>query len=431
MVKLWQALLERAAPLGTFNGQPLIPMPSSTTLPADRPEQLPTDFADYIGTAVQGNGVVFGATLARASLLSEVEFRWQNLTDRRLDETTIPAGMERPASLVWRADGDVTGAGNHYVVRRTDGLERLRPDHVAIARKRGARQSEAGPGARERVVAYLHWPDGTGMPDPKQAEVFLPDEVAHWMPYPDPLHPFRGMSWLTPVAREIIGDVAMSRHKLKFFDNAAIPSLFVQIQGKFQGTQREEFKKELHAQYGGLENAGKSLVLDSGADVTPLTFDLRQLEFAATQAAGENRIAVASGVPAVILGIKEGLAGSSLNAGNYGQSMRRFADLTIRPLWRSLAEAYEGLLPPKPGHRLWYADRHIAALQQDAKDESDIKFRDAQSLRQLIDAGYEPDAAVEFMQSGDLRVLDGKHSGLYSVQLQKPGSTTTDPAAGA
>jgi hypothetical protein len=30
--------------------------------------------------------------------------------------------------------------------------------------------------------------------------------VAHWSPIPDPLANFRGMSWLTPVLREIDAD---------------------------------------------------------------------------------------------------------------------------------------------------------------------------------------------------------------------------------
>jgi hypothetical protein len=47
----------------------------------------------------------------------------------------------------------------------------------------------------------------------------------------------------------------------------------------------------------------------------------------------------------------------------------------------------------------------------------------ASALRQLIDGGFEPDAAVAYMASGDLARLKGKHSGLVSVQLLPPGTT--------
>jgi hypothetical protein len=34
-----------------------------------------------------------------------------------------------------------------------------------------------------------------------------------------------------------------------------------------------------------------------------------------------------------------------------------------------------------------------------------------------------PDAAIEFLRSNDLGKLLGQHSGLFSVQLQPPGTT--------
>jgi hypothetical protein len=46
----------------------------------------------------------------------------------------------------------------------------------------------------------------------------------------------------------------------------------------------------------------------------------------------------------------------------------------------------------------------------------------------LLDAGWEPDAAVKYLASDDLTLLVGKHSGLFSVQLQPPG-TVAGPAA--
>jgi hypothetical protein len=37
--------------------------------------------------------------------------------------------------------------------------------------------------------------------------------VAHFAPIIDPLADFRGMSWLTPILREIQADQAMTRHQ--------------------------------------------------------------------------------------------------------------------------------------------------------------------------------------------------------------------------
>ena len=52
-----------------------------------------------------------------------------------------------------------------------------------------------------------------------------PEEVCHLAPVPDPVFRFRGMPWIEPIVREVMGDSAATSHKLNFFDNAATPNL--------------------------------------------------------------------------------------------------------------------------------------------------------------------------------------------------------------
>src|SRR3546814_2208685 len=59
------------------------------------------------------------------------------------------------------------------------------------------------------------------------AVLLLPDEVVHYSPIPDPIARFRGMSWLTPVIREIQADNAATTHKDSFYRNGARPSMLV------------------------------------------------------------------------------------------------------------------------------------------------------------------------------------------------------------
>jgi hypothetical protein len=77
------------------------------------------------------------------------------------------------------------------------------------------------------------------------------------------------------------------------------------------------------------------------------------------------------------------------------------------------------------GKELWFDTRHISALQADAMDEAKIRQTDAATIRSLTDAGFEPDVVVDAVTTGDLRVLKDHHTGLFSVQLQEPG--TDDP----
>ena len=61
---------------------------------------------------------------------------------------------------------------------------------------------------------------------------------------------------------------------------------------------------------------------------------------------------------------------------------------------------------------------------QDEKDAAEIRAMNSQALRQLADAGCDWDKAVAYMASGEVTDLKGAHSGLFSVQLQPPGSKT-------
>ena len=132
-----------------------------------------------------------------------------------------------------------------------------------------------------------------------------------------------------------------------------------------------------------------------------------------------TRIAAASGVPPIIVGLSEGLAAATYS--NYSQARRRFADLTMRPLWRNFAGSLETIVPAPPGSRLWYDDRDIPALIEDKKDLAEVQQAAAASIGRLIDSGFEADSVVRAVSANDMTLL--KHTGLFSVQLQAPGST--------
>jgi hypothetical protein len=120
---------------------------------------------------------------------------------------------------------------------------------------------------------------------------------------------------------------------------------------------------------------------------------------------------------------------SAATYSNYSQARRRLVDGTMRPLWRFFASAMQSLVTPPTGARLWYDDRDIPFLREDVKDQAEILAANASTTRQLVDAGFDPDAVVDAVAANDLARLRGKHVGLYSVQLQPP--MTEQPAVAA
>jgi hypothetical protein len=106
-------------------------------------------------------------------------------------------------------------------------------------------------------------------------------------------------------------------------------------------------------------------------------------------------------------------------------------------LWRSAANALsQVLVAPSRGVRLWYDDRDVPFLQEDVLDNAEISQRNAQSIRTLVDGGFDPDSVVQAIDTSDLlpdsvvQAIDTsdllllRHSGNLSVQLQPAGTVT-------
>lgn len=409
---------------GSFSFQgSTYPLGINMSQPGSKTEPIPTNFTGFVNAGLKGNGIVGTLEFIRVQVFSQARFQYRSFSGGRpgpLFGTTALRPIEGPRAGQTKArmllDADM--AGNSYTCLVDGELVRLRPDWTDIVLEpRTTRLGKVG----FKKLGYL-WFDGghrdqTGTP-------FLLDEVAHFAPYPDPDAEYRGMSWMTPVLREIAGDGSYTQHKTRFIDNAATPNLAVSLAKELTVEQFKSFVDEMDKHHKGPENAGKTLYLGGGADVTVVGADMQQLDYKAVQGAGETRIAAAAGVGAVIAQFSEGMQGSSLNAGNYAAARRRFADVTMRHLWQEAAEALEVLLKPPSGAHLWYDARDISFLQEDEKDAAEIRRLNAVTYRNLTDAGVEPDAAARV---ADLEELIGEHTGLFSVQLQKPGQSTTEP----
>lgn len=396
--------------------------------PAGPREQAPVDFGAQVAEVYQRDGIVFAVIAARMMVFSQGRFLWRRFEQGRPQALFGDASLglvERPwtggttASLLTRMEQDGSLAGNCYLARRGQRLRRMRPDWVTIL-VASPRPDGSPYDLDADVVGYVYDPPGSA---PQQ---LMPDEVAHFAPIPDPLAQWRGMSWLTPVIEEVEADRSATRHKLNFFRRGATPGLAVTYDRSLSKQQVEDYIDLFDEQVDGVANAYRTLHLGGGADPKVVGADLQQVAFKATQGHGETRIAAAGGTHPVIVGLSEGMQGSSLNAGNYMAIRRRFADGTIRPLWTAAAGALERVMdtPAGGGAQLWWTDLDSAFMQEDQRDEAVIRRTKAGTVNALLASGWTAESAVAFVESGDLRKLE--HTGLLSVQLQNPRYTEDD-----
>lgn len=414
-------------------------------------EGISNDFQGVVQGAYKANGIIFACMLARMMLFSEARFQFRRVQSGRPGElfgTDALLPLERPwmnattGDLLTRAIQDVDLAGNFFahrpgrmvapsgrVVSGSSTIRRLRPDWVTIVVGSQTQADDPAHAIDAEVAGYVYQPGG---PMSENDPVFLaPESVAHFAPIPDPTANFRGMSWITPIIREVMGDNAATTHKLRFFENGATPNMVVTAQPAVKTVEQfDNWVEKMKQSVDGLRNAYKTLYLGNGSTAEVVGADMRQVDFKATQGAGETRIAAAAGVPPIIAGFSEGLASATYS--NYGQARRRFADGTVRPLWRNFAGSMATIIDlPRPDRQgaveLWYDDRDIPFLQEDVKDAAEAQQVNAITVKQLIEAGFDPATVVEAVNAGDFKRL--KHTGLVSVQLQVPGTTTEAPTA--
>lgn len=399
-----------------------------------REETIGTKFDDYVTHAYKANGVVFTVVMVRQFALSEARFQFQRLENGRpgeLFDDPALAVLHRPApnwttgELIARMEQDASIAGNFYAVRARSGhLRRLRPDWVTIVTGSNSDPDISPFDVDAEVIGYIYHPKlRHGVPRPEPV-LYTPDQMVHYSPIPDPDAQWRGMSWLTPILAEIDGDNAAMRHKVKMFQNGAFSNLAVTYPAEMDADTFREYVSLFNQEHKGTEQAWKTFHFGSGADPKVMSMNLKDLDFKSIQGHGESRIAAAGGVGAIFARLPESLGGAGLMQGNFSSAMRQCADTTFRPTWRIMAASLETLVPPPAGGRLWYDDRDIEFLQQDAKDAADIKSVEAQIIRTLTDGGYVPESIKLAVATGDFRLLE--HTGLYPIQVQAPGGDQSD-----
>jgi phage portal protein BeeE len=145
---------------------------------------------------------------------------------------------------------------------------------------------------------------------------------------------------------------------------------------------------------------------------------MQQADLTNIQGAGETRICNAARVPAIIVGVTEGLESATYS--NYAQARRAFADLTMRPMWRDFAASMANIIDVPSDAELWYDDRDIPFLQEDVKDEAEIQQTQAATITTLVRDGFTAKSAIAAVTNGDMTMLE--HTGMVSVQLQEPGA---------
>jgi len=159
----------------------------------------------------------------------------------------------------------------------------------------------------------------------------------------DPLDDQQGFAPLAAARMALEMHEAASRWNKALLDNSARPSGAL-VYGAAENLSDEQFdrlKTELESAFQGTTNAGRPILLEGGLDWKPLSLSPKDMDFLEAKAGAAREIALAFGVPPLLLG----LPGDNTHA-NYAEANRAFWRSTVLPLVRRTLGALSHWLQP-------------------------------------------------------------------------------------
>ena len=286
------------------------------------------DLVALAKTGFQGNPMGFRAVKLISEAAAALPLILQD-ADRRYDTHPVLDLIRRPNGAQGRAElfeaiyGHLLLSGNAYI-EAVPGLGKL-PGELHVLR---SDRMALVPGADGWPVAYDYSVSGRthrfGMNDGNQP-------ICHIKTF-HPQDDHYGFSPLQAAAVAIDVHSSASAWSKALLDNAARPSGAIIYKGadgqsQLSNDQYDRLVGEMEQHHQGARNAGRPMLLEGGLDWKPMGFSPSDMEFQKTKEAAGREIAIAFGVPPMLMGIP----GDATYA-NYQEANRAFFRLTVLPL---------------------------------------------------------------------------------------------------
>jgi HK97 family phage portal protein len=180
-----------------------------------------------------------------------------------------------------------------------------------------------------------------------------------------PLDDHYGLGCLGAAAGAVAVHNAAAKWNKALLDNAARPSgALIYEAGDGAALSADQFDRlraEMEAQFAGSDNAGRPMLLEGGLRWQAMSLTPADMDFVGLKAAAAREIALAFGVPPMLLG----LPGDSTYA-NYKEANRALWRLTVLPMAGKILRGIgDGLASWWPGLQLAVDIDQVSALSED------------------------------------------------------------------
>ena len=308
----------------------------------------PRDTVSLTKTGFCGNPVGFRSVKLIAEAAAALPLVIQD-AERRYDAHPLAVLLARPNGAQGRAEllealyAQLLLSGNGYV--EAVGGEAGLPVELHVLR---SDRMSVVPGADGWPVAYEYAVGGAKHRFAAAGGVTPVCHIKNFHPQDD----HYGFSPMQAAAMAMDVHNAASRWSKALLDNAARPSGAIvykgaEGQGKLTEDQYDRLVSEMESHHQGARNAGRPMLLEGGLDWKPMGFSPSDMEFQKTKDAAGREIALAYGVPPMLLGIQ----GDATYA-NYQEAHRAFYRLTVLPLATRVTAALAAWLAGFSGEML-------------------------------------------------------------------------------
>ncbi|HEU0222348.1 MAG TPA: phage portal protein, partial [Paracoccaceae bacterium] len=296
---------------------------------AGRPVWTPKDVASLTRSGFLGNPVGFRCVKMIAEAAAAVPLVVSDGATRFemhpvLDLLAMPNPAQSGPVLLESFYGQLMLSGDGYIeAAGRDGKGRPRELHVLRSDR-----MRVVPGPDGWPIAYEYAVGARKVRFAMQEEAATILHLRAFHPQDD----HYGMSPLQAAAAAVDVHNAASRWSKALLDNAARPSGAIVYRGadgtgNLRADQYERLIDEIERHHMGAINAGRPMLLEGGLDWKPMGFSPSDMEFHRTKEAAAREIALAFGVPPMLLG----LPGDNTYA-NYQEANRAFYRLTVLPV---------------------------------------------------------------------------------------------------
>lgn len=362
-----------------------------------RPVWTPRDYANLAREAYVQNAIAYRCVRSIAQAAASIPVLMYK-GDNEIDEHPVlkllrfPNPTQGGQSLMEDMYSYFLIAGNAYLEAVAPGdmeaaeLWNLRPDRMKVL---------AGPNGWPDAYEYTVGQSKVRYDQRKPTRVSRAP-ILHVKAF-HPTNDHYGLSPVEPAAFAIDSHNQAGQYNKALLDNMARPSGALVYKGPdgksntLSDTQFTRLKSEMEQSYQGAKNAGRPMLLDGGLDWVQMSLSQSDMEFVEGKREAAREIALAFGVPPMLLGIP-----GDNTYSNYAEANRAFYRQTVLPLigmaLGQLTNFFQPALGEEQNVRLWYNIDEVEALtpEREARfklvERSDFLTMDEKREQ----TGYEP-----------------------------------------